>query len=363
MSIDRAEISRVPKDQWKHWKLTAAMTGYAVRQWLPQGSLPEVVVRASAVGGTVGTLGAIDKLLTPTPVVEAADPQCRVRLLSIGVGFIDNPVVPNRTGLVDTEDFAIGEPDFGVAVLNYLEDPKNLKSARREVARTSMVPRGNGLADALFDLTEKSNTKGSNGGDAIEVRLSFTKDPLRQAANSQLPVEEAVVIRCGNSRPYVSGRYATEEAIRLAARGRGIDKVGTLADRRTREVLKGPAGFAPKVDNPGVNVKDLINRLEEALKHGQDVREKERRLAQTATPSPTSTPRPPTATPTPTSTATPTATPEAAPPPPGEEAPPGGDKGFNLDNIPGLVWFRENLLPPILQIDNLIRTVTGRIHL
>lgn len=291
---------------------------------------------------------------------EAADPQCRVGVLSTGHVFFDNTdpnrINPDSFGLADREDFSLGAAKMGIIVTSYRDNPDDPKSPLKVVDRQPMIVK-DGYSSALIDLTLKPNTK-EDSNDAVDLSFQFEDDKVLTADGKR--VEKRTVLKCNTARVLYSGRYATEEDIIRATKGRGFNKIGTVANQAAVAELKfSPQGLAVKNDNREENLKYLIKNIEEALKHGQDIREKERRLAQTATPSPTST-----------STVTPTATPEAAPPPPGEETPPPGEetppgdgKGFNIGNMPGLAWFKENLLPKILKIDGSIRDITGRMRI
>lgn len=245
--------------------------------------------------------------------LEEESQACSFQTLVLGFGFVDNPGIPNRKGLIDPVDLIVGTPDFGVAVLNYRVDPKNPSSPKKEVARNNVVPK-DGYAEVLFDFIKNPFPEPPNTAvgsvPAVQLELSFTKDKVRKADGS--PVEESIVTRCGFKRAYTSGRIATEDAIDTAANSSSyqLRKVGTIVDQRTRAVLGGASGNAPAVDNPTENRAIFTAKIGEVKKDTAEVRAKEKG-APTPKPEPVAPPPPPPAPPK-----------EEAPPPPKEEKPP-----------------------------------------
>lgn len=305
-----------------------------------------LTIITASVGATA--IEAYQAFSANTPRVEAADPQCGVKLLVLGFRFVDNPVIPNRLGLIDPVDYALGVPEFGEVVINYQDDPKDLKSKRTEIARASMVVRDGDHAEVLLNLQPKPNTKVQNGKDAARLLVSFAEDRIRQADDSSLPVEKPIDIECGQDGLFYNGRYASQSAIDTAKNVAGVDMVGTMVDKISGQRFNGRTlGLAPAGSDRGKNLKDLLDHLPDIKARAQQVREKERGLAQTSTPTTSPTPRPATTTPTATGTPTPTRTPEASPPTP--TATPYGGKGGELrpGNNPVLAWAGENLLSPL----------------
>ncbi len=203
---------------------------------------------------------------------------CNVKLLVIGMTVLDNPLIPNRIGLTDKDDFVVGPPaDFGEAVVLYEE---------REVGRANLLNREN-YARVLFDgINKQPNAKGRNGLDALRLGVYFAKDRVRQIDGS--PVTQQVTIQCGRPGWVHAGRYPTERGIDATISGRfPIRKVGTVVDTAFQQFFHGfTTGMAPQEDNTGQNLEDIRRNLQQIKEDVRNIREKETQNAKTPTPIP-----------------------------------------------------------------------------
>lgn len=254
----------------------------------------------------VGGAGAVDQITNLVSTVEAIGKNCaNTHLVLYSLGYANNPLIPNRPNQIDPVDIVIGDPYPGIAVVTYKENPKDPNSKEIEVGRQNMVPRG-WYSDAAFDLSHlKSNVLGDQNSEAVQVSFHLEKD--------QPQVREAVVIRCGFTRPFTSGRLAPDSQIRVAIDNESypLRMAGAVVDEAFKASSGILAGTTPK--DISVDSKEVRRAWAEYLK----------KKAQTATPTvgAAGTPIPAgrgTETPTPTAirpatSPTSTVTPEASP--------------------------------------------------
>ncbi|MBI4038589.1 hypothetical protein HY384_01375 [Candidatus Daviesbacteria bacterium] len=232
-----------------------------------------------------------------TPTAKADDLDCPVKkYVALGYGFADHPLTPNRKGIIDTVDFMVGPYQFGEVSLNVLDDPKDPKSKRTEIARGNMNVVGGDHAEAIFPidpkltLQTKSNVVGPRGTKAVQIRVSFLRDPLRNASDPTLPVEINTVVSCNQEGYAVGGRYGTEEDHRKAAKQAAVYPIGTKVDQRMQEILGRKIGLTPQGDNPQNNAKIFRDNLMDMIKHAQEARAKEKTDAEKSKPAATTTP-------------------------------------------------------------------------
>lgn len=206
-----------------------------------------------------------------TPTAEAAG--CKVKIAVLGFHFMDNPTAPATRGLIDPDDFVFPPVKFGDAVIY---------SAGQEIARATMVP-SRDHEEALFELDQNANAKGSDQSPALRVEIGFSEDRIRQ--DDGRPVTKGIVVRCGRFGWFYGGRVATDKTIeQIAETGRfTVRKAGTAVDEATKRVFGTAAGIAPKVDDPQQNLKDVRNFLEQAKKESQESKKKEMEKVQAQT--------------------------------------------------------------------------------
>lgn len=206
--------------------------------------------------------------------IEAAGAKCNnTRLLVVGVGYVNNPLEPNRPKQADPVDLAVGFPKFGIAVVDYIKNPKDPNSERVEIARGNLVNRGS-YTSALFQLTGLSNTRSSDGSEAMEVAWYFNDDPAKPNIET--------VVKCGFTVPVWGGRSAPPSEIEKALNNPQYEfrTVASVVNEAMRTVTGQSAGLGPE--------KALQAEVRRALREFAD-QERARTLTPTITSTPTST--------------------------------------------------------------------------
>ena len=100
---------------------------------LPQAAIrPAVLPRELRVSVFAARLflAALGTLGVATQPVYAAGVDCKnSQLLVVGVGYVDNPLVPNISGKADPADIVVGSlKEFGVAVIERSDNPSDSNS-------------------------------------------------------------------------------------------------------------------------------------------------------------------------------------------------------------------------------------------
>lgn len=247
-------------------------------------------------------------------IAQAAGKDCKnTQLLVVGVGYINHPLEPNRPKQADPVDMVIGSPEFGIAVIDRINNPQDPNSARAEIARGNLVNRGL-YTSQVFRLSGLSNTLANDGSEAMEVAFYFDDDPAEvnpQTGKSEKPRVKAVV-KCGFTVPVWGGRSAPQSEIERAFNNPQYEfrTVASVVNEAMKTVTGKSAGLSPE--------KVMQTEVRRALKEFFDNKKAEEKAKALITPTAIV---PPAATATAIATATATATPA-----------PDGNKGGNKDD-------------------------------
>lgn len=288
-------------------------------------------VLTSAASGTAA-VEAFQNLTGNNSIVQAAGKDCKnTQILGVGLGYTENPLVVSRPDQADTVDLALpfDGSEFGIAVIDRINNPQDPNSARVEIARGNLVNKGL-YSSQVFKLTGLSNTQANDGSEAMEVAFYFDDDiaqfnPL--TGKTEKPSIKAV-IKCGFTVPVWGVRKAPLS---------GIERVLNNPQYQFRTVASvvNEAMKAATGKSAGLGPEELMQaEVRRALREFFDNKKAEEKAKALITPTPAAIP---TATATVTATVTATATPAS-----------GGDKGDNKDgnndgSIPVLSGIWEGL--------------------
>ena len=268
---------------------------------LPQAAIrPAVLPRELRVSVFAARLflAALGTLGVATQPVYAAGVDCKnSQLLVVGVGYVDNPLVPNISGKADPADIVVGSlKEFGVAVIERSDNPSDSNSKKTEIARGNLINRG-AYSSQVFVLNGLSNTKASDGSAAMQVGYYFDSDPAQknlQTGQVEKPRLD-VVVKCGFTVPTWAGRTAPLTEIEKILDGRQLLTVASVTNQEMLRVTKRSAGLGPDTVMQEETVRALrayIDRAKAAASVATKTPEATVPLTQTASRTPTPTPFP-----------------------------------------------------------------------